>query len=143
MTEVVGSPLILFPQPQEAEGVTVFSQAWRFCCRKVISLGTDCSDIFFGNLVGVVYSEQNWDLFGSGKNNSKVCWPTHSLTSGKLGLTVAKIQCVFLPHRTEVSRVHLEGKPLLLSTEETPLGKWYPAIFLLHNCLTLVPGDSR
>lgn len=28
---------------------------------------------FFGNLVGVVYSEQNCDLFGSGKSNSKVC----------------------------------------------------------------------
>lgn len=73
MMEVVGSPLILFHQPQEAEGMTVFSQAWRVLLPKVISLGTDRSNVFFGNLVGVVYSEQNCDLFGSGKSNSKVC----------------------------------------------------------------------
>lgn len=66
----------LIPSAAGGRGMTVFSQAWRVLLPKVISLGTDRSNVFFfffGNLVGAVYSEQNCGLFGSGKSNSKVC----------------------------------------------------------------------
>lgn len=109
ITEVVGSPLILFHQPQEAEGMTVFSQAWRVLLPKVISLGTDRSNVFLETWWELCILSRTVTFLDLERTTAKSADQPIHLRSEKTGSQSCQNPSVFLlPHRTEVFRAHLE-----------------------------------
>lgn len=75
---------------------------------KVISLGTDRSDVFLETWWALCILSRTGTFLDLERTAAKSAGQAIHLTSGKVGLTVAKNPVCLLPHRIEGSRVHLE-----------------------------------